>query len=79
MRPSTSTGEDTVAEKFCPVAEVLEPMASSKTTEIVVSAGTTSGREVDSREPGLPDARDAPMELSGESAEELFEAESEAD
>src|SRR5260370_41986242 len=38
--PSTSTGEATVAEKFWPEEEVLEPSASSRTTEIVVSAGT---------------------------------------
>src|SRR5260370_11988001 len=41
--PSTSTGEATVAEKFWPEEEVLEPSASSRTTEIVVSAGTVMG------------------------------------
>src|SRR5216684_5976289 len=42
--PSTSTGSRTVAEKFCPGVLILEPTRSSNTTEITVSAGTTSGR-----------------------------------
>src|SRR5262245_28480608 len=41
--PSTSTGAETVAEKFWPVVDVFEPIDSSKTTEIVASAGTTMG------------------------------------
>jgi hypothetical protein len=41
--PSTSIGEETVAEKFCPVEEILEPIDSSRTTVMVVSAGTTTG------------------------------------
>ena len=32
-----------MAEKFCPVEEVLEPRGSSRTTVILVSAGTTRG------------------------------------
>jgi hypothetical protein len=34
-------GEETVAEKFWPVEEILEPIDSSKTTVILESAGTT--------------------------------------
>jgi hypothetical protein len=41
--PSTSTGAETVAEKFCPADEILEPRGSSRTTVIVVSAGITRG------------------------------------
>src|ERR1051326_4366084 len=41
--PSTSTGALTVAEKFCPGVLVFEPIASSNTTAITVSAGTTIG------------------------------------
>ena len=41
--PSISIGEETVAEKFWPVSEVFELSGSSRTTVIVVSAGTTSG------------------------------------
>src|SRR5947209_20356270 len=41
--PSTSTGALTVAEKFWPGVLVFEPIASSNTTAITVSAGTTIG------------------------------------
>jgi hypothetical protein len=78
IRPSTSTGEETVAEKFWPVEEVLEPTGSSRTTEIAVSAGITRGRRATASREDLPEL-DPAMEPFGESAEELFAAESEAD
>jgi hypothetical protein len=41
--PSISTGDEIVAEKICPVEEILEPRGSSRTTVMVVSAGITRG------------------------------------
>ena len=36
-------GEETVAANVCPFEDVLEPIGSSSTTEIVVSAGIVIG------------------------------------
>ena len=74
--PSTSTGEATVAEKFWPAAEVLEPIASSRTTVIVVSAGTTRGLATVSRAADLPEELEPPDGLE-ESFEESIADESE--
>src|SRR2546427_11057869 len=65
--PSTSTGAATEAEKFWPVAEVLEPIASSSKTVIVVSAGTIRGLKTASHAAGLPEQLEPPAKPREES------------
>jgi len=75
--PSTSTGAAIEAEKFWPVAEVLEPIASSRTTVIVVSAGTTRDLTTASRAADLPEELEPPDGPLEESFEESLAVESE--
>src|SRR5581483_2621534 len=69
--PSTSTGSSTVAEKVWPDVAVLELRASSVTTAIFVSAGTTMGSET-----GAGARAGAGAEESGEAKAEAAEPES---
>jgi hypothetical protein len=77
--PSTSIGEETVAEKFCPVEEILEPTDSSRTTVMGVSAGTTrSLGAIASRTPEFPEGFEPfagpPEELLAAVLEESLDA-----
>ena len=75
--PAISIGVETVAEKFCPDSEVFELSDSSRTTVMVVFAGTTNGLDERlSRMEDLPEDDEPFLVPPGAPFGDEFEAES---